>query len=61
MVTAAEKVDAARTRWNAATAAWSKDDGGDMVLTVQRGEQVMFTAIDLICALEDQVTELSGR
>lgn len=55
------KVEAARGRWNEACRAWSRDDASDMTVTIQRGEQVMFAATDLICALEDAVIEREGR
>lgn len=51
MSTAAVKI--ARSEWNAATRAWSRDDCSDVVKLMKAGERMLFAAIDLICALED--------
>lgn len=56
-----DKVEAARQAWNRACGVWSRDDGKDAILTVQRGEQMMFAATDLICALEDALADQAGR
>jgi hypothetical protein len=61
VVSPADKVEAARAKWNAASAAWSKDDCSDAMATMQAGERMMYAATDLICALEDQVDDLAGR
>ncbi|WP_312595422.1 hypothetical protein [Brevundimonas sp.] len=43
----------ARSEWDAATRAWSRDDCADVMKTMKAGERMLYAAIDLICLLED--------
>lgn len=43
----------ARSAWESACRAWSRDDCKDVTATMKLGEAMMFAATDLICALEE--------
>lgn len=43
----------AKRKWDIATAAWSKCDHQDNIEAMKLGEDMMYAAIDYICALQD--------
>jgi hypothetical protein len=55
-----EAVSVARAKWDAACRSWSADDCSNVIVTMQTGERLMYAATDLICALEDALSERAG-
>ncbi len=39
---------------------WSRDPATDNLIMMQKGEALLFAAVDLICALEGEVERLKG-
>lgn len=44
----------ARSEWDAATRAWSRNECTDTMSLMKDGERMLFAGIDLICALEER-------
>lgn len=41
--------------WDQACKVWSLDDCRDLIVTMKRGEAMMYAATDLICAQQDRL------